>query len=94
MTPYEAWSGNKPNVTHFRSFGLRAWARIPTKKRRALQPESQECLFVRYSEDSKGYKLINLSTNKAFIERCVQFEEEPLAQWKLEKPILHLNLRK
>ena len=32
-----------------------------------------------YSEDSKGYNLINLSTNKAFIARCVQFEEEPLA---------------
>ena len=28
----------------------------------------------------KRYKLINLSTNKAFIERCVQFEEEPLAE--------------
>ena len=23
--------------------------------------------------------MINLSTNKAFIERCVQFQEEPLA---------------
>ena len=32
-----------------------------------------------YSEYSKGYKLINFSTNKAFIERCVQFQEEPLA---------------
>ena len=44
-----------------------------------MQPQSQECLFVGYSEDSKGYKLINLSTNKAFIERSVQFQEEPLA---------------
>ena len=35
--------------------------------------------FFGYYEDSKGYKLINLSTNKAFIERSVQFEEEPLA---------------
>ena len=24
--------------------------------------------------------MINLSTNKSFIERCVQFEEEPLAE--------------
>ena len=31
-----------------------------------------------YSEDSKGYKLINLITNKYLIERSVQFEEEPL----------------
>ena len=44
-----------------------------------MQPQIQECLFVGYSEDSKGYKLINLSTNKSFIERCVQFQEEPLA---------------
>ena len=79
MTPFEAWSGHKPNVTHFRIFGSRAWARIPTEKRKALHPQSQECLFVGYYEDSKGYKLINLSTNKSFIERCVQFQEEPLA---------------
>ena len=43
-----------------------------------MQPQSQECLFFGYSEDSKGYKLINLSTNKYFIERSVQFQEEPL----------------
>jgi hypothetical protein len=29
-TPYEAWSGLKPEVTHFRIFGSRAWARIPS----------------------------------------------------------------
>ena len=49
------------------------------KKRKALQPQSQEFLFVGYSENSKRYKLINLSTNKYFIQRSVQFEEEPLA---------------
>src|SRR5713226_9780180 len=79
MTPFEAWSGHKPDVTHFRIFGSKAWARIPTEKRKDLQPQSQECLFVGYFEGSKGYKLINLSTNKAFIERIVQFQEEPLA---------------
>ena len=46
MTPFEAWSGNKPDVTHFRNFGSKAWARIPTEKRKALQPQSQEFLFV------------------------------------------------
>ena len=78
MTPFESWSGHKPNVTHFRIFGSKAWARIPTEKRKALQPQSQKCIFVGYYGDSKGYKLINLITNKAFIERCVHFEE-PLA---------------
>ena len=44
-----------------------------------MQPQSQECIFVGYSEYSKAYKLINLRTNKSFIERSVQFQEEPLA---------------
>ena len=77
ITPFESWSGHKSDVTHFRIFGSRAWAIIPTEKRKDLQPQSQQCLFVGYSEDSKGYNLINLSTNKSFIERSVQFQEEP-----------------
>ena len=79
MTPFESWSGHKPNVTHFKIFGSKAWARIQTEKRKDLQPQSQECLFVGYSEDSKGYKMIKFITKKYFIERSVQFQEEPLA---------------
>jgi transposase InsO family protein len=37
-TPYEAWSGLKLEVTHFRIFGSREWARIPSEKRKALDP--------------------------------------------------------
>ena len=51
MTPFKAWSGHKPDVTHFRIFGSRAWARIPTEKRKALHPKSQEFLFVGYSKE-------------------------------------------
>ena len=71
ITPFKSWSGHKPDVIHFRIFGSKDWDRISTKKRKALQPQSQECLFVGYFEDSKWYKLINLSTNKYFIERNV-----------------------
>ena len=78
MTPFESWSGHKQDVTHFRIFGTKAWARIPTEKSKALQPQNQECLFVRNYKYSKGYNLINLSTNKYFIEISVQFQEEPL----------------
>ena len=46
MTPFETWSGHKPDVTHFKIFGSKAWARIPTEKRKDLQNQSQECLFV------------------------------------------------
>ena len=35
-TPFEAWFGQKPNVLNFRIFETRAWARIPSEKRKAL----------------------------------------------------------
>jgi transposase InsO family protein len=38
QTPFEAWSGNKPEVTHFQIFGSRAWAHVPSEKRKALDP--------------------------------------------------------
>ena len=63
MNPFESWSGHKPDVTHFMIFGSKAWARILIEKRKDLQPQTQEFLFVGYFEYSKGYKLINLSTN-------------------------------
>ena len=38
MTPFESWSWHKPDVTHFMIFGSKAWARIPTEKRKDLKP--------------------------------------------------------
>ena len=51
MTPFEAWSGHKLDVTHLGIFSSKVWDRIPTEKRKALQIQSQEFLFVGYSED-------------------------------------------
>ena len=60
-TPYEAWSGLKPKVTHFRIFDSRAWAKIPSEKRKSLHPHSTKCIFVGYPDGVKGYRLIDIS---------------------------------
>ena len=39
MTPFEAWSGHNPDVTHFGIFGLKAWDRIPTVKKGFASPK-------------------------------------------------------
>ena len=74
-TPYEAWSGLKPEVAHFRIFGSRAWARIPSEKRKALDPQSTEFIFVGYPDGVKGYRLIDISLDRLIIEQSLQFEE-------------------
>ena len=53
-TPYEAWFGHKTNISHSRSFGSMAWARIPSKKRKDLQPQIKGCIMVGYDEFAKG----------------------------------------
>ena len=83
MTPYEAWFGEKPDVSNFRIFRTKAWARIPSKKRKALQSQRNECLMVGYGEETKGYKLFDTSTCKNFVERSVKFEEEPIPDFEL-----------
>jgi hypothetical protein len=79
ITPEEAWTKIKPDVSHFRVFGSIAWAHIPDEKRKALQPKSEKCIFVGYSEDVKGYRLLQSHCNEIIIRRDVKFDENLLA---------------
>ena len=45
-TPFEAYFGQKPDVSNLQVFGSTAWAQTPLDKRRALQPQSMNvCLL-------------------------------------------------
>jgi hypothetical protein len=79
ITPEEAWTKIKPDVSHFHVFGSIAWAHIPDEKRKALQPKSEKCIFVGYSEDVKGYRLLQTHCNEIIIRRDVKFDENLLA---------------
>ena len=83
-TPFEAYFGHKPDVSNLRVFGSTAWARIPLDKRRALQPQSIECMFIGYPDESKGFKLLYINTKQIIIKRSVKFDE-PLQEVELAK---------
>ena len=70
-TPYKAWFGHKPNVSNFMIFGTRAWARIPSEKRKDLQTQRKEFIMVVYGEEKKCYKIFGTSTLNTFVERSV-----------------------
>jgi hypothetical protein len=44
-----------------------------------LQPKSEKCVFVGYSEDVKGYRLLQSHCNGIIIRRDVKFDENLLA---------------
>ena len=75
ITPEEAWSSIKPDVSHFRVFQSGAWAHIPDEKHKDLEPKSENFISVGYSKDVKGYRLIPVKSKNVIIRRDVNFSE-------------------
>jgi len=78
MTPYEKWSGEKPNLEYLRVFGCRAFVHIPTQKRSKWDVKAKELMFVGYCQDRKGYRLINPATHEITNARDVKFLENEM----------------
>ena len=74
-TPYELWNDAKPNLTHIRVLGSKAYAHIPAEKRRKWDSHSVEGVLVGYSETWKGYRILNPSTSRVTVCRTVVFDE-------------------
>ncbi|MCO5569053.1 hypothetical protein L7F22_022759 [Adiantum nelumboides] len=75
LTPEEAYSGIKPNVSTLKVFGCVAYMHVPDENRRKLDVKSKRCVFTSYDMYSKGYRLVNPDTNKIHISRDVIFDE-------------------
>ena len=67
-TPLQAYFGHKLDVSNLRVFGSTAWAQIPHDKkaqilhdkRRDLQPQRIECLFIGYPNETKFFQLLDI----------------------------------
>ena len=52
-TPYEAWHGSKPNVSHLREFGCDVWILDESKNKSKLEPKSKKMTLVGFMDGSK-----------------------------------------
>lgn len=57
-TPYELWTGHKPNLKDLRPWGCATYVKDSFSKFGKLGPKGKKCIFIRYSEHSKGYVFI------------------------------------
>ena len=86
VTPFETLMGHKLNVSHQRVFGSKAWARIPSNKRKSFQPRSSECISWDMQINAKYYKFMEIKNIIFFIAQSVQFKEDPLHDPQLYEP--------
>lgn len=77
-TPFELWTGSKPNLSHLRIFGSTVMKHIPKEKRHKWDKKSEQTILVGYPEDIKGYRLYNPSTRAIVTSRDVIFIKEKL----------------
>ena len=76
ITPEEAWTHVKPDVSFFRVFCSLAWALIPSEEHKAMEKKSQPLIFVGYCEDMKEYRLFDPFSKDVLFRRDVIFDED------------------
>jgi hypothetical protein len=72
-TPHFRLYNTKPNYTYLRVFGCLCYAHVDTNHK--LGPRSTPCIFLGYPSNHRGFRCLNLSTNKIIISRSVTFDE-------------------
>jgi hypothetical protein len=76
-----AMFGSMPSYEHLRVFGCTCYPNTTATAPHKLSPRSARCVFLGYSADHKGYRCLDLSTNRLVVFRHVVFDEDsfPLA---------------
>src|SRR6266849_9770659 len=76
-TPYEAWHGNKPNVTHLREFGTPVWVLLQGQNvTRKILPKSKGRAYVGTNDASDSVLYYNAETKKILTLRNYKFLTE------------------
>ncbi|KAJ0448763.1 putative RNA-directed DNA polymerase [Helianthus annuus] len=87
QTPLEAWSGKKPSVSHMKTFGCVAYGLVPAQLRRKLENKSEKCIFLGYSDQTRGYRLFNPNTKAFSVKRDVTFLEDTRWDWSCKSAV-------
>jgi transposase InsO family protein len=86
-TPYEAWHGVKPNLSHIRILGSTAYIHIPSEKRVKLDMNAHKGILIGYGGTNQ-YRIWDPVRNEVVVSRDVKIiEEPPAAQATIEEAV-------
>jgi len=74
-TPYEGWHKRKPDLSYIRRFGSTAFVAVPKEQRHKLDDKAKKLIFVGYEMGTKGYRLLDVNTNRIQVSKDVFFLE-------------------
>ncbi|KFD66912.1 hypothetical protein M514_20778 [Trichuris suis] len=80
-TPFEHFYGHRPDVSHLRVFGSKAYSFVPTERRRKLSEKAIEGVIIGYGNTVKGYRILDPKTARVWYSRSVRIIEGPMQPW-------------
>jgi len=80
MTPEEAWTGVKPDISHLKIFGSLCYKHVPDALRRKLDDRSTPQVLIGYHETG-GYKLYDPNSKHVSTSRDVYVDESSSWDW-------------
>ncbi|KAJ9560140.1 hypothetical protein OSB04_005300 [Centaurea solstitialis] len=80
-TPYEAWSGKRPNIGRLRVFGCVAHSKVLRGQQRKLDSRSEMLVHLGTETGSKAYRLLDPVSGRIRVSRDVRFEEYKAWPW-------------
>lgn len=57
VTPYEAWKNKKPNINHIKTFGCKAYMKVPNNLTKKLDNHSRCVVNLGKEPGTKAYRL-------------------------------------
>uniref|UniRef100_A0ABD2WA73 Integrase catalytic domain-containing protein n=1 Tax=Trichogramma kaykai TaxID=54128 RepID=A0ABD2WA73_9HYME len=75
-TPYEKWTGRKPDVSHMRPFGEKVYALDKTPTKGKFDCRGLEGYFLGYADNSKAYRVWLVNARKIICSRDVKFSNK------------------
>ena len=74
-TPFEAWTKEKPDVSHLKAFGCLSYAHVPKDERQKLDAKARMCIMLGYGTETKAYRLYDVERKRVIFSREVVFDE-------------------
>ena len=75
MTPHQAWTGMRSDVSAFRVFGCLCWTHLNKEHLSKMDNRARSGIYLGLSPNSKGYLVYNPTSNRVSNTRNIIFDE-------------------
>ncbi len=86
-TPMEAFSGKRPDVSHFRIFGSSVYCHVTKDAQKKLDPTIELGILVGYTDTPHSYWVYLPTSQRTVVRRDLKFDEQKAMRLSLEREV-------